>query len=429
LSIQQRRPKRTLERLVPRAFVPLLSPRRFKGAKGGRGSAKSHFFAESLVEDCICQHTRAACIREVQASIADSVKQLIEDKIEAFGVQADFDITDREIRGPHDSLIIFRGLQNHTAKSIKSLEGFTRMFAEEAQTLSQRSLDLLIPTFRSNSELAFAWNSVSPKDPVEKLFEENKNDDDFCSVHVTFRDNPWFPEELRRDMERDKRRDPDKYNHIWLGGFLKSSEARVFRNWRIGTRDEFTDRVDRYYFGGDFGFSIDPTVLVRNYIKGRTLYIDREVYLVGCEVDHTPFLWGGCEDEELIRLNAQAFASLSPAKKSAWKGIPGSRKWPIIADSARPETISYLQRHGFPNVKPAKKGANSVVEGVEFLKGYDIVVHPDCVHTIDELTMFSFKVDPKTQEVLPVLVDAKNHVIDANRYAVEPLRRATGGLF
>jgi phage terminase large subunit len=299
----------------------------------------------------------------------------------------------------------------------------------EDQTLSQRSLDLLIPTFRSKSELSFAWNSVKPTDPVEKLFGENKNDPDFCSVHVTFRDNPWFPEELRRDMERDKRRDPDKYEHIWLGGYLKSSEARVFRNWRVGSRDEFTDRVDRYYFGGDFGFAIDPTVLVRNYIKGRTLYIDREVYLVGCEVDHTPFLWGGCEDEELIQLNAQAYASLSPAKKAAWKGIPGSRKWPIIADSARPETISYLQRHGFPNVRGAKKGANSVVEGVEFLKGYDIVVHPDCVHTIDELTMYSFKTDPLTGEVLPVLVDTKNHVIDANRYAVEPLRRATGGLF
>jgi phage terminase large subunit len=428
LSIQ-RRPERTIERLVPRAFAPLLGPYRFKGAKGGRGSAKSHFFAENLVEDCVYQHTRAACIREVQASIADSVKQLIEDKIDAFGVQDEFDITDREIRGPNDSLIIFRGLQNHTAKSIKSLEGFNRMFAEEAQTLSQRSLDLLIPTFRSKSELSFAWNSVKPTDPVEKLFGENKNDPDFCGVHVTFRDNPWFPEELRRDMERDRRRDPDKYEHIWLGGYLKSSEARVFRNWRIGSRDEFTDRVDRYYFGGDFGFSVDPTVLVRSYIKGRTLYIDREVYMVGCEVDHTPFLWGGCEDEELIRLNAQAYASLSPAKRAAWKGIPGARKWPIIADSARPETISYLQRHGFPNVKPAKKGANSVVEGVEFLKGYDIVVHPDCTNTIDELTMYSFKTDPLTGEVLPVLVDTKNHVIDANRYAVEELRRAKGGLF
>jgi phage terminase large subunit len=426
---QPQQAERTIDRKVPRALAPLLQPRRFKGASGGRGSAKSHFCAESLIEDCIYEHVRAACVREVQASIADSSKQLLEDKIAAFGVEHEFDVTDREIRGPNDSLIIFRGLQSHTAKSIKSLEGFNRCWVEEAQTISQRSLDLLIPTFRTNSELSFSWNPVKASDPIEKLFRENANDPDFCHVHCNYRDNPWFPDELRRDMERDKRRDPDKYEHIWLGGYLKNSEARVFRNWRIGARDEFTDRVERYYFGGDFGFSVDPTVLMRAYIRGRTLFIDREVYMVGCEVDHTPFLWGGCDDEELIRLNPQAWANLPASRKASWKGIPGSRKWPIIADSARPETISYLQRHGFPNVRGAKKGANSVVEGVEFLKGYDIVVHPDCTHTIDELTMYSFKTDPLTGEVLPVLEDKKNHVIDSARYAVESLRRAKVGLF
>lgn len=423
------RSERTLRRQVPRAYAPLLAAKRFKGASGGRGSAKSHFFAEGVIVDCVSRHTRAACVREIQSSIDDSVKQLLEDKINTFGVGAQFDITDREIRGPNDSLIIFRGLQSHTAKSIKSLEGFNRCWVEEAQTISQRSLDLLIPTFRSNSELAFSWNPVKPKDPIDRLFRENKDDPDFCYVHSTFRDNPWFPDELRRDMERDRRRDPDKYEHIWLGGYLKNSEARVFRNWRVGSREEFAGTVDRYYFGGDFGFSVDPTVLIRAHIKGRTLFIDREVYLVGCEVDHTPFLWGGCDDQELIRLNPQAWASLSDAKRSKWKGIPGARQWPIVADSARPETISYLQRHGFPNVKPAKKGANSVVEGVEFLKGYDIVVHPDCTHAIDELTMFAFKTDTLTGEVLPVLEDKKNHVIDSARYAVELLRRAKAGLF
>lgn len=386
---------RQLDIATPRVFVPLLEPKRFKGAKGGRGGAKSHFFAERLVEEMVCTHIRAACVREVQNSIKDSVKQLLEDKINLFGVSDEFDITDREIRGPNDGLIIFRGLQNHTATSIKSLEGFNRCWVEEAQTISQRSLDLLTPTFRKGSELSFSWNPALATDPVDRLFSENKDDPDFECVHVTYADNPWFPDELRRDMERDRRRDPEKYAHIWLGEYQRNSEARVFRNWKV---EEFDTPDDaRFYYGADWGFSVDPTVLVRAFVEGRTLYVDAEVYQVGCEIDRTPDLFDKIE---------------------------GSRKWPIRADSARPETISYMQRHGFPRLVPANKGAGSVEDGIEFLKSYDIVVHPRCRHTADELALYAYKTDKLTGEVLPVLEDKKNHVIDALRYAVELLRGA-----
>lgn len=378
---------------TPRVFLPLLKPARFKGAYGGRGGAKSHFFAEALVENILCEHTRAACVREVQNSIKDSVKQLLEDKINLFGVRDKFRITDTEITGPNDSLLIFRGLQSHTATSIKSLEGFNRCWVEEAQTISQRSLDLLIPTFRKGSELSFSWNPSKATDPIDRLFHENKDDPDFVSVYVTYADNPWFPEELRRDMERDKRRDPDKYAHIWLGHYQRNSEARVFRNWKI---EEFETPADaRFYYGADWGFSVDPTVLVRCFVNGRTLYVDQELYQVGCEIDRTPALFDKMD---------------------------GASRWPIRADSARPETISYMQRHGYPRIVPANKGAGSVEDGIEFLKSYDIVVHPRCRHTADELTLYSWKTDKLTGEVLPVLEDKKNHVIDALRYAVELLR-------
>jgi phage terminase large subunit len=383
-----------LQIATPRAFLPLLAPRRYKGARGGRGGAKSHFFAEKLIEDMLCEHVRAACVREIQNSIKDSVKQLIEDKIDRLGVADRFYINDTEIRGPNDGLVIFRGLQNHTASSLKSLEGFNRCLVEEAQTITQRSLDILTPTFRSpGAELWFAWNPFSAKDPVEQLFEVNKDDPDFALVTVNYYDNPWFPKELRLDMERDKRRDPDKYAHIWLGGYRRSSEASVFRNWRI---EEFEAPQDaRFYYGADWGFSVDPTVLTRCYLHGRTLYVDYEAYKVGCEIDRTPELFDT---------------------------VPGSRKWPITADSARPETISYMNRHGF-RMTPAVKGQGSVEDGIEFLKSYDIVVHPRCAHTIDELSSYSWVVDKKTEEVLPVLADKDNHVIDALRYAVEGLRR------
>lgn len=347
------------------------------------------------------QHTRAVCARESQNSIADSVKQLLEDKIARFEVGHWFRVTEYEIQGPNDSLIIFRGLKRHTVASIKSLEGFTRCWVEEAQTVAQKSLDILIPTFRTKSQLWFSWNPDKSTDPVDVLFRDGSGDPNFACVTATYRDNPWLPDDSRLDMERDKRRDPDKYAHVWLGEYQRNSEARVFRNWRIGEPPEFIVSPERYYYGADFGFSVDPTVLVRGYIVGRTLFVDREVYKVGCEVDHTPALF---------------------------RQIPGAERWPIVADCARPETISYLRRHGLPNVRPSIKGANSVVEGVTFLQSYNIVVHPSCKHTIDELTHFSFKIDPLTGEVLPVLDDKKNHVIDALRYSVEPLRRSKIGL-
>jgi phage terminase large subunit len=348
-----------------------------------------------LVEEAFSGHIRAACLREVQVSIKDSVKQLIEDKIDDLGVRGAFRSTDTEIRGPHESLFIFRGLQNHTATSIKSIEGFSRAWVEEAQTISQRSLDILRPTFRtSGSQLRFSWNPVSEADPIERFFNENQADPDFVLVTANWSDNPWFPAELRADMERDKLRDYDKFLHVWEGAYQRMGEAAVFRNWKT---EEFTAPADAVFrFGADWGFSVDPTVLVRAFIQGRTLYVDQEAYAVGCEIDNTPDLFDT---------------------------IPGARKWTIRADSARPETVSYMQRKGF-KIIPAVKGPGSVEDGIEFLKSYDIIVHPRCKRTIHELTHYKFKEDKQTGEILPVLEDKDNHVIDALRYACEGLRRA-----
>lgn len=406
---------------TPRVFLPLLPFRRYKGAKGGRGGAKSHFFAEQVVENCVSRHTRQACLREVQNSIKDSVKQLIEDKIAKHNVAHLFQITDQEIVCPStDSLIIFRGLRKQTASSIKSLEGFTDAWYEEAQTLSQRSIDTALPTFRTNSQQCFSWNPNLPTDPVDQLFEQGyyqDGDPDFVCVETNWWDNPWFPDELYRDMERDRRRDPEKYDHVWAGGYLRNSEARVFKNWVVESFETPRSHVD-FLHGADWGFSVDPTVLVRAFVgrwengkaipdpKGRHLFIDHEVYQVGVELDHTPKLF-----DQLVKENGVV------TQQGA------ARSFPIIADSSNPQAISYLRRHNYPLIKAAIKGPNSIKEGVTFLQNYDIVVHPRCVHVRDELTHFSYKVDPHTQQVLPILSDKKNHVIDSLRYAVEPVRR------
>ena len=210
----------------PDVFRPLVAPARFKGAWGGRGSGKSHFFGGLLCLRALKQRTRAVCLREVQNSIKDSVKQLIEDKISAYGLSGYFDITDTQIRGPNDSLFVFRGLKNHNAASIKSLEGFDIAWVEEAQTVSQKSLDLLIPTIRMpDSELWFSWNPESPTDPIDRFLRKQKPAGAIV-VRANYGDNPFFPDVLRADMERDRTCDHSKYAHVWLGGYRDVSDMQ-----------------------------------------------------------------------------------------------------------------------------------------------------------------------------------------------------------
>lgn len=379
--------------------MPDGSPIRYRAAYGGRGSGKSHAFAAALVIKARQRPIRVLCAREIQKSIKDSVKRLLDDKIREMGFGQHFRSTDTEIKGTNGSHFVFAGLRSNV-ESIKSLEGIDIAWVEEATTVSQSSLTNLGPTIRKDgSEIWFTWNPRHENDPVDSMFRLPSGAPPRSIVRrVNWDLNPFFPDVLREDMEWDATRDPDKYRHIWLGEYLRNSEARVFHNWKVEAFETPSDA--RFYLGADWGFSVDPTVLVRSYIIGRTLFVDREVYKVGCEIDRTPELFDHLDPENLRM----------------------ARNWPITADSARPETIDYMKRHGYTRIKPAKKGSGSVEDGIEFLKSYDIVVHPRCKHMIDELTLYSWKTDPVTDEVLPVLDDKHNHVIDALRYAVEGLR-------
>lgn len=220
----------TLRVEVPRKLLPLLQPKRYKGAHGGRGGAKSHFFAEQLVIRCIEKQTRAVCIREVQNSLKDSVRQLLIDKISKLGVTSLFDVLETETRGPHGSLIVFKGMQSYNADNIKSLEAYDIAWVEEAQTFSQHSLDLLRPTLRKDgSELWFSWNPRYKTDAVDKFLRKNPPSDAVC-VEINWRDNPWFPDVLRKEMEHDFATDPDKAEHIWNGAY-GSSQGAILARW------------------------------------------------------------------------------------------------------------------------------------------------------------------------------------------------------
>lgn len=378
---------------VAEKFEPLLAPARYKGAKGGRASGKSHFFGDLWIDESLRDPLDFVCIREVQKDLRFSVKRLLESKVERFNAGYYFDVQDKLIRSKLGGVTIFEGMQNHTADSMKSLEDFDRAYCEEAHKLSQRSLDLLRPTIRKpGSQMWFAWNPEQPTDPVDAFFADKP--DDAILVTANFMDNPWLSDESRKDMEYDRKRDIEKYNHIWLGGYQMHSEARVFKNWKIDEFDLKPEWILRQ--GADWGFSIDPSVLVQCCIEGRTLYVTHECYMVGCEIDVLPDLF---------------------------RSVPDSERWPTVADSSRPETISYMQKHGFPRMMAAVKGARSVEEGIEFLRSFDIIVHPRCVHLIDELSHYRYKRDKLTDIILSQLEDKDNHVIDALRYACEGARR------
>lgn len=363
---------------------------------GGRGSGKSHFFAELLLEEHIAGKQDSVCLREVQKSLEFSVKKLLEHKIESMNCGGYFEVQDKRILARQGGVIIFEGLQNHTAESIKSLEKFKRAWVEEAQSLSQRSLDILRPTIREeDSELWFSWNPNLPTDPIDILLRGPNPPPHSVVVEVNYQDNPWFPKVLQDEMEYDRKRDPEKYAHVWLGGYQQHSEGRVFKNWTVEDFDRPLGTVHR--LGADWGYSVDPSVMVRCSIDGNRLYVDYEAYRIGCEIVNLPDLF---------------------------MAIPEAEKWPSAADSSRPETISHMRSHGFPKMQSAIKGAKSLEEGVAFLQSYDIVVHPRCVHVIDELTHYRYKTDPLTNQILPLLEDKDNHCIDALRYACEGARRA-----
>ena len=205
-------------------------PSRYKALHGGRGGGKSHFFATEVLVRCLAKTTRVVCIREIQVSIRDSVKQLLVDKIHELNLEYAFEILSTEIRSKiNDSLIIFRGMSGVTSDSIKSLEGSDVCWVEEAQTLSQYSLDLLRPTIRKEgSELFFSWNPRHPSDPVDKFFRGPGCPKDAIVVQINYDENPALPVVLRQEIDEDRINRPDDFHHIWEGGYQKISEGAYY---------------------------------------------------------------------------------------------------------------------------------------------------------------------------------------------------------
>ena len=395
---------------LPAKFSEIFKPHRYKAFHGGRGSGKSHSIASALVIRGAMQPTRWLCTREIQKSIDASVKQLMEDKIRAHDLSHLYESTTKLIRGKNGTIFYFSGMKNNP-EAIKSMEGLDGSWYEEADKCSVASLRLLTPTVRKKgSELWFSWNRRLPTDPVDDFFLGGKPPPDSLIEQVNWRDNPWFPEELRLEMEWLKERNYELYLHIWEGEPIQHTKAAVFQNWQIGEMDLPRGATPR--FGADWGYSIDPTVLIKVYRWDKTLYIAEEVSATKCEIDDIPALFCGDSIHRRWR------------NPKNYSGIKGADKYTIVADSSRPETISRLRKVYGLKVRGAKKGNDSIYEGIRFLQSHDIVVHPSCKLTIFELSKYRYKLDPYTGDVLPELEDKNNHTIDSLRYALENDRKA-----
>ena len=272
--------KKSLQIQTAGVFLPLLSPHRYKCAFGGRGSGKSHFFAGLMIEEALrFGGYRAVCIREVQKSLKQSAKRLLEDKLSAFGLgeAQGFKVFREVIETPQNGLITFTGMQDHTADSVKSLEGFDRAWVEEAQSLSERSLALLRPTIRKEgSELWFSWNPQRATDPVDMLLRGKQLPTDAAIVKVNWNDNPWLPKVLDQERRDCLNATPEQYGHIWEGEYATVLEGAYFAKGlttaqlenRIGffARDPIMKTYAAWDIGGSSNRSDATSIFIVQFI-------------------------------------------------------------------------------------------------------------------------------------------------------------------
>ncbi|WP_272675919.1 PBSX family phage terminase large subunit [Providencia sp. PROV021] len=387
---------------IPPKLIPAFEGNyRYRCSHGGRGSAKTRTFAlmtaiRGYMAAMNGQSGVILCAREYMNSLEESSMEEVKQAIRSVPWLNDFyELGEKYIRTKCRSVsYVFAGLR-HNLDSIKSKARILIAWVDEAESVSEIAWTKLAPTVReAGSEIWVTWNPERDGSATDKRFRKNPPDNAVV-VEMNYDDNPWFPSVLEDERLNDRARlDEATYAWIWEGAYLENSDKQVLANKYVvqSFPDDLWQKADRLLFGADFGFAKDPNTLLRQFILNDCLYIEYEAYGVGVELDHMP---------------------------EFYDKIPEARKWPIKADSARPETISYLKRQGF-NISAAKKWQGSVEDGVTHLRGFkQIIIHPRCKETAKEARLYSYKTDRITGEVLPVILDANNHCWDAVRYGLD----------
>jgi len=391
---------------IPPKLVPVFTPKRgevrYRAAYGGRGSGKSYSFALMAAVFGFAEPLRILCTREFQASIKESMFAELRGVINQHDfLRQHYEIGEHYIRGKNGTEFLFRGLRVNMS-SIKSTAQIDLCIIEEAEDVPEHSWRDLLPTIRADrSEIWALWNPREEGSPVDKRFRQNPPDRSVIAS-INAEDNPWLPAVLRGEMESDRTRmTPEEFDHVWRGAYFEIGEAQVLHGKvRVDyTPEHNPDIHDGPYYGADWGFSNDPTALIRFYRSkdGAGLYVTDEAYEAGIEVVDMP-----------------AF----------FERVPGARAHVIRADNARPEIISHMVREGW-KVRAAQKWPGSVEDGITWLRGHEhITIAPTCTNAIRDARLWSYKTDRLTGDPLPKLIDGNDHSWDAIRYGAEPIIRA-----
>jgi phage terminase large subunit len=390
----------------------LFRPMRYKIIRGGRGSAKSHSVARALVLKAAERKLRILCTREFQNSITESCLELLSSQIRKMGLRHKFEILAQSIRGANGSEFLFIGVGSNPEK-VMSAEGIDIVWCEQAERMSERSWEILVPTVREpGSEIWATLNPDEENDPTYRRFVTNKPPD-CISLEVNWRENPWFPPELERERAYLYSVDPESAECVWGGRPRTNQSAQILRGKyaieTFATPNPATDKsIDGPFYGADWGYANDPTVLIRCWTRGAefgktqgTLLIEYEAYGVHCEIKDTPALFDT---------------------------IPGAREHMIFADCSLPSVISHVRNAGF-RIEGAEKWSGSIEDGVKFLRSFEkIIIHSRCVHTHEEARLWSFRQDKRTGIVMPDLKPGNDHCWDSVRYALAKLIPAKSGL-
>ncbi|WP_337135876.1 PBSX family phage terminase large subunit [Proteus terrae] len=417
--------EQTVDLPIPAKLVPVFAKEgvRYRGAFGGRGSAKTRTFAMmSAVKAYQAAEQGISgvilCGREFMNSLEESSMEEVKQAIRSIPWLNDyFDIGEKYIRTKCKRVnYVFCGLR-HNLDSIKSKARILLAWVDEAESVSDLAWKKLRPTVReSGSEIWVTWNPEKDGSATDKRFRKTPPKNSII-VEMNYNDNPWFPDVLEEERLDDLNSlEYSDYAWIWEGAYLENSDKQVLANKYVvqSFPDNLWQKADRLLFGADFGFAKDPNTLVRMFMLDRNLYIEYEAYGAGVELnDMWKFYAGkdGATDKQLSEWEVTDDAKFA--------GIPEARKWPIKADNSRPETISHIKKQGF-NISAAKKWQGSVEDGIAHLRGFkQIIIHPRCKETAKEARLYSYKTDRITGEVLPVIEDKNNHCWDAVRYGLD----------
>lgn len=407
---------------------------------GGRGAAKDWSVAEVLIRRVAVEPMIVLCTREYQNSIADSVHRVLRRMIARLGLEDSYIVTDHSIKSKIGGEFIFAGL-HHNIEEIKSKEGVKVTWVAEAQNTSEESWRNLLPTvFREpDAQVIVSFNVTDEQTATHTRFVTKPPEG--AIVHkVNYTENKFFPPGLKKLMEEDRARDPQVYQHIWLGMPRRMSSALVLGGrYKVAEFDDLLwKKAFRLFYGADFGYANDPSTLGRSFALTaavcKSLGLLRDDNKGIADFQNSDGAWNKNSDRLFISHEAGGVGIEIDELPDLYDSIPGSREWPIKADAARPEIISFLRGKGF-NISAAEKWPGSIEDGVAHIRSHITIIHPRCVKTESEFGTYSYKVDPKVldpqtnaPQVLPIIVDLYNHFVDGLRYGMDGYIHRRGNL-